>query len=120
MIVTFSALAWIFIAIVSFCIAIAPLLIWRNTNRTNRLLALLLTQNGTDPNLISKTYFGSGDNIEYLGIRSSSNYQENAGNISVQDSPTSINEASKTKVCPACGTVCPASATKCRICPREF
>lgn len=42
----FWFIACIFFFIVGLCIAIAPLIIWRNTNRTNRLLALLLQQNG--------------------------------------------------------------------------
>ena len=115
-----TGILWIFIFIVSICITIAPLLNWRNTNRTNRLLALLLAQNGTDPGLISKTYFGSGNDIDYLGIRSSTDYQDNSANKAIQDAPTNNYASGATKVCPACGTVCSANATKCRICPREF
>lgn len=65
----FSLAIWIFIALVSFCIAIAPLIIWRNTNRTNRLLALLLSQKGIDAELISKSYFNSGNDIEFTGVK---------------------------------------------------
>lgn len=120
MIVTFSAIAWIFIATVSFCIAIAPLIIWRNTNRTNRLLTLLLTQVKTDPILIGKTYYGSGNDLEYLGIRAFTSHQENPTHMSAQNPVTSNDDSGKPKVCPACGTECPSNATKCRICPREF
>jgi len=115
-----SFIVWIFIVIVSFCIAIASLLIWRNTNRTNRLLALLLVQNGTEPNLISKAYYGTGSDIEYLNVQSYSNDQENSATMPVQGTSANNDDSGRTKVCPACGTVCSANATKCRICPREF
>jgi hypothetical protein len=96
---TFGLITWIFIATFSFCIAIAPLLIWRNTNRTNRLLALLLVQNGVEPSLISKTYYGSGINVDDLGIKESDNQK-------------SYN-AEEFKECPKCGEKLPLNATRC-------
>lgn len=100
-----TGILWIFIFIVSICITIAPLLIWRNSNRTNRLLALLLAQNGTDPNLISKTYFGSGNDIEYPGIKEL-NYEE-------------YTNGKDFKQCPKCGAKSPSNTTRC-ICNHIF
>ena len=37
-------LAWVVVMVVIVCITIAPLIIWRNTNRTNRLLEELLDE----------------------------------------------------------------------------
>jgi len=48
--------------IVAVCICIAPLIIWRNTNRTNRLLALSLLKQGYDRKLLDDAWYqGGGD-----------------------------------------------------------
>lgn len=39
-----GVLAWAVVMAVIVCITIAPLIIWRNTNRTNRLLEELLDE----------------------------------------------------------------------------
>lgn len=41
-----SGIGFIFMLIVSIAITIAPLLIWRNTNRTNKLLGAIAKQHG--------------------------------------------------------------------------
>lgn len=57
----FGAGAVIIYFIVLFCIAIAPLFIWRNTNTTNRLLRLLLESNGVDREMILNALNGISD-----------------------------------------------------------
>ena len=41
---------------IGLCITIAPLIIWRNTNRTNRLLAEALRINGVSPTRIKRLW----------------------------------------------------------------
>jgi hypothetical protein len=54
----------IVIAIIVFfiCITIAPLIIWRNGNRTNRLLSLIALNVGVSPDQIRIAFYkGGGD-----------------------------------------------------------
>lgn len=77
-----GGLVWVVLFIVCLCIAIAPLIIWRNTNRTNRLLAIIAMKVGTDTEEIRSVLNGGR----------------------VQFSP----KASE-KLCPTCGAIRPAS-----------
>lgn len=52
----FSIVLVVFGIGIGFCISIAPLIIWRNTNRTNRLLAEALRINGVSPSRIKKLW----------------------------------------------------------------
>lgn len=51
------------IIIISFCITIAPLIIWRNGNRTNRLLALLAFHSGVPANKLKEVYLNGGSQL---------------------------------------------------------
>ncbi|EFI36138.1 hypothetical protein Dthio_PD3592 [Desulfonatronospira thiodismutans ASO3-1] len=44
-------------------ILIAPLLIWRNTNRTNRLLVLIALQSGVPPKHVKEVYRMPGSDM---------------------------------------------------------
>lgn len=46
-------IAWVVLMAVVVCITIAPLIIWRNTNRTNRLLEDLLDEVGRTNDLLA-------------------------------------------------------------------
>ena len=50
------------ILIIGLCITIAPLIIWRNGNRTNRLLAIIALHQGVPPEKIKDAFSkGGGD-----------------------------------------------------------
>jgi len=50
------------ILIISVCISVAPLIIWRNGNRTNRLLSLIALRLGLPADRIRTTFYkGGGD-----------------------------------------------------------
>lgn len=53
--------AVIALVVVVICITIAPLIIWRNTNRTNRLLAELLVQRGVDRARVLRLWTSSAE-----------------------------------------------------------
>ena len=42
------------------CLLIAPLIIWRNTNRTNRLLLLFFIKEGVPKDIVDSFYHGKG------------------------------------------------------------
>lgn len=49
--------------ILGFCITIAPLIIWRNTNRANRLLALMAARAGVTPEEIKAAWIAGGGSM---------------------------------------------------------
>jgi len=49
--------------VLGICITIAPLLIWRNTNRTNRLLALQLARQGAKPEDVRSAWSDGGSHL---------------------------------------------------------
>lgn len=49
--------------ILGFCITIAPLIIWRNTNRANRLLALMAARAGVTPKEIKDVWIAGGGSM---------------------------------------------------------
>lgn len=49
--------------VVVICITIAPLIIWRNTNRTNRLLALHLLHQGVPADKVEEAFRSGGTKI---------------------------------------------------------
>lgn len=55
----FVAIIALFVVII--CITIAPLIIWRNTNRTNRLLAELLVLRGADRTRVLRLWSSSAE-----------------------------------------------------------
>jgi hypothetical protein len=56
-------LIFIIILVVSFCIAIAPLFIWRNGNRTNRLLALIAINQGISADQVREVFYSGGSEL---------------------------------------------------------
>lgn len=54
---------WLFFVVIAICITIAPLVIWRNTNRTNRLLALLLLQQGVPADTVNEVFKSGGSKV---------------------------------------------------------
>jgi predicted RNA-binding Zn-ribbon protein involved in translation (DUF1610 family) len=87
-----GGLLWIMMFIICLCIAIAPLIIWRNTNRTNRLLAIIAIKAGADIEEVRSVLNGGR----------------------VQFAP----KASE-KFCPACGAMRPATERVCKFCGHE-
>jgi len=51
------------ILLISICITIAPLIIWRNGNRTNRLLALIAVQVGVPVETVKETFHRGGGGL---------------------------------------------------------
>ena len=49
--------------ILGFCITIAPLIIWRNTNRANRLLALMAARAGVTPEETKAAWIAGGGSM---------------------------------------------------------
>lgn len=54
------------IVIIAACITVAPLIIWRNTNRMNRLLVLMLAKQGVSRELLDRTWHKGGDEFKYI------------------------------------------------------
>ena len=54
------------IAIIAVCITVAPLIIWRNTNRMNRLLVLMLAKQGVSRELLDRTWHNGGAEFKYI------------------------------------------------------
>lgn len=52
-----GVILWVLNIIFAICLIISPLIIWRNGNRTNRLITLLLLRNGTDPEMIKAVLY---------------------------------------------------------------
>lgn len=84
---------WLVAAIVGPCIAIAPLIIWRNTNRANQLLALIAVQLGAAPRDVQAVLSGGSARIA-------------AGK--------------EHKLCPDCGARVVARAESCPGCGHQF
>ncbi len=53
-------LVWLILVAIGLLITIAPLILWRNTNRTNRMLALIAEQLGVPPQRITYVYKNGG------------------------------------------------------------
>lgn len=54
------------VIIVAVCITVAPLIIWRNTNRMNRLMVLMLLSQGVGKDLIDRTWHKGGDEFRHI------------------------------------------------------
>lgn len=62
----FWLVAMIAIFALAIGIAVAPLLIWRNTNRMNRLLVLLLAKEGFKREALERVWYKGGDEFKYI------------------------------------------------------
>lgn len=60
MIAGFGLLFWLIFIVVGVLITVAPLVIWRNTNRQNRLLALMARNQGIPAVDICNAWDGEG------------------------------------------------------------
>lgn len=64
------SVVWMILIVVLLCVTLAPLFLWRNTNRMNRLLALQILQAGVDSELVVAAWKGSGGEIQSVpGIK---------------------------------------------------
>ena len=55
-----SSMMNLLLIVVLLLIAIAPLLIWRNTNRANRILILMAMKQGIQADVLDRTVYGDG------------------------------------------------------------
>lgn len=122
---------WLIIFIISTCVAIAPLIIWRNTNRTNRLLALMLLQQGVKPEHVRKAWSQGGATLtsipgyEDMGIvgalkdagKAVQKIQKDFKEAAAEDTkPEPVNPTDR--YCHHCGTDAPLDADTCPSCTR--
>lgn len=117
------AIIWaILIIILGICITIAPLIIWRNTNRTNRLLALMLLRQGVPANVVVEAYGASGSSIG--GVPGSGGGFKDIAKKVVEDFKISVEDVKPepakptARFCPNCGSDAPLDATSCPNCTR--
>lgn len=115
------AIIWaILIIILGICITFAPLLIWRNTNRTNRLLALMLLRQGVPADIVVKAYAASGSSIGGVpglgaGIRDFAQKIVKDFKLSAEDKNLDHVKPT-TRFCPSCGSEEPLNTTVCQTC----
>ncbi len=122
------AMVWICVGIIGICISIAPLIIWRNTNRTNLMLALIAVQQGVPRAAITRVWEQGGSEVEHAfdptefekntaaAKQSANNFKIEAGDAE----PTREPAVPTGRYCPACDTAAPLDATACPRCGREF
>lgn len=119
------AIVWVlFFAILGICITIAPLIIWRNTNRTNRLLALMLLRQGVPRDDVIAAYDASGSSIggvpgSGVGFKQVAKKTVENFKLSAEDQkPAPINP--KSRYCHHCGSDAPLDAAACPTCTRQL
>ncbi|SFM20455.1 Double zinc ribbon [Desulfomicrobium norvegicum] len=126
-------LLWIIFLVLSGCVTIAPLIIWRNTNRTNRLLALMLLQQGAKPEHVRGAWSQSGSSLtsipgyEDMGIvgalkdagRAVQKIQKDFKEAASED-PKPAPIKPKSRYCHHCGSDAPLEASACPTCTREL
>lgn len=123
---------WIVVCIISIiigvCITISPLIIWRNTNRTNRLLALSLAQQGVPKTVITRAWEQSGSDVAHVFgptayERNTAAVKQAAHNLKAEATAPDVKPepaAPTGRYCAACDTTAPLDATSCPTCNREF
>ena len=113
--------------VLGICITIAPLLIWRNTNRTNRLLALQLARMSTPPMDVRRAWSDGGSHLAsvpgyedtgMLGVAKDAVKTFSAAISEEKQKPAPA--PPKSRFCPACGSDAPLTATKCPSCSRDL
>lgn len=123
----------VLLVILGICITIAPLIIWRNTNRTNRLLALMLSQRGVKPERVRAAWSQSGSTLasipgyEDMGIvgalkdagRAVQKIQKDFKEAASED-PKPAPIKPKSRYCHHCGSDAPLDAAACPNCTRLF
>lgn len=84
---------WAFLFILGICLAIAPLIIWRNTNRTNRMLAALLIKEGMSSKKVYQIFYGND---------------------------SAFKDYSDQKKCPVCNASAHVSSAACKECGHAY
>lgn len=120
-------LLWIIFFVLSVCVTIAPLIIWRNTNRTNRLLALQLAKMQTHPLDVRQAWTGGGSHLpsvpgyEDIGLIGAAKDAVKTFKAAVQEpAPKPAPVPPKNRFCPSCGSDAPLTATICPSCSRTL
>lgn len=125
----------IILLILGVCITIAPLIIWRNTNRTNRLLALQLARQGAKPEDVRSAWSQGGASLATVpgyadtGIMGAAKeagrvlkktYTEFKDAAAEEKEEPAAPAAPTGRFCPACGSDAPLNATSCPSCSRDL
>jgi hypothetical protein len=111
------------------CITIAPLILWRNTNRTNRLLALQLARQGAKPEDVRSAWSDGGSHLasvpgyEDTGLLGAAkgaaeNFKAAYSEAKVEDKPAPV--PPKNRFCPSCGSDADLTASTCPSCSRDL
>lgn len=124
----------ILIIVLGICITIAPLIIWRNTSRTNRLLALQLAKMNVDQIDVRSAWDGGGSHLAsvpgyedtgFLGAVKDAGVAlkktaENFKAASAEEKQKPVPVQPKNRFCPACGADAPLTAASCPSCTRHL
>jgi membrane protease subunit (stomatin/prohibitin family) len=122
----------LFYLIFGICIAVAPLIIWRNTNRTNRLLAIIAVQLGAAEEDVRTAWDSGGGAIPRVtGLKNGGilgalagfrdNYRQAMAEQNTEDSQDSqpASAAPTARFCAACGADdIPLDVATCPKCTR--
>lgn len=119
------AVVWVFFfVILTICITIAPLIIWRNTNRTNRLLALMLLYQGVPKKDVIDAYEASGSSVGGVpgsGVGFKELAKKTVDNFKLSAEDEKLEPVKPTsRYCHQCGTDAPLDADACPTCTRLF
>jgi len=106
----------IFLLILSICLTIAPLLIWRNTNRTNRLLAVMLARQGVKKDILKRTWELDGSDFNQIFTESAAEMAKKTFVFTEDESPNPIEP--KSRFCHHCGSDAPLNSDACPTCTR--
>ena len=104
------------ILIFSVCLTIAPLLIWRNTNRTNRLLAVMLAKQGVKKDILKRTWDLSGADFNQIFTESAAEVAQKSFVFTEDERPNPIQP--KSRFCHHCGSDAPLNFDACPTCTR--
>lgn len=111
--------------ILGICITVAPLLIWRNGNRTNRLLALMLIRQGVPANVVNEAYDASGSSLGGVpgsGVGLAAMAKQAAENFKEASAPDEkpVPVQPIARFCHRCGTDAPLDAISCPTCSHDL
>ncbi|MBU4526205.1 MAG: zinc ribbon domain-containing protein [Desulfomicrobium sp.] len=106
----------IFLLILSICLTIAPLLIWRNTNRTNRLLAVMLARQGVKKNILKRAWELGGSDFNQIFTESAAEVAKKTFVFTGEKQPKPA--PPKFRFCHYCGSDALLNADTCPNCTR--
>lgn len=124
-----GAMLTILCFVVAIAIAIAPLYIWRNTNRANRLLALIAMRSGCDGDEIKAAWTATGGQLTSVpglqgyGMLGVAKKTVESFRQAVSEQPKtkpSSRAEPKNRYCQYCDTTAARDALACPTCAREF